>query len=89
MQQMFGADSAALRVLAGKLDQLASRLVAIEGSTSSKVSTMAWRGPDADRFRNGWTGGASQSMRDAAANLGAAADSIRSDAHRQDQASAL
>ncbi len=88
MNPMFGADSAALRVLAGKLEQLASRLVAIERSTSSKVSTMAWRGPDADRFRNAWGGGAAHSMRDAAGDLGQAAVSIRRDAQRQDQASA-
>ncbi len=87
MNPMFGADSAALRVLAGKLDQLAGRLTAIEGATTSKVGVTAWRGPDADRFRNAWSGGASQAMRDAASNLGDAAASIRSDAQRQDQAS--
>lgn len=84
---MFGADTAALRLLASKLEQLATRLAAIEASTSSKVSTMNWKGPDANRFRGEWSGHAATSMRSAAGSLSDAAVAIRGDATAQDRVS--
>lgn len=84
---MFGADSHALRLLAGKLEEISGRLSAIEGNVNGRVESMNWSGGDADRFRNKWTGTSAPSMRDAAAVLGDAATAIRGDAQRQDQTS--
>ena len=85
---MFGADSPALRLLANKLEQIADRLTAINGQVDNRVGTMPWTGNDAAQFKNTWSGSSSPSMNDAARNLREAAAAIRSDAQRQDQASA-
>lgn len=87
MSQMFGADSHGLRQLASKLDQLATRLVAVESAATNRVETMAWIGPDAEKFKARWRGGSSVAMRSASSDLAEAATAIRGDAQRQDQAS--
>lgn len=84
---MLGADSQALRLLAGKLEQIAGRLSAIEGTVSGRVDSMPWTGGDATRFKNGWAGNSAPSMRDASRTLNDAAGAIRGDAQRQEQIS--
>ncbi len=84
---MLGADSHALRLLAGKLEQIAGRLSTIEGNVNGRVESMNWRGPDAENFRSTWSGVSAPSMRDASGTLHEAANAIRGDAQRQDQVS--
>ena len=84
---LLGADSHALRLLAGKLEQIAGRLSSIESSVNGRVGSMNWQGPDADRFRSTWGTTSAPSMRDASGTLHGAAEAIRGDARRQDQVS--
>ena len=84
---IFGADSHALRLLAGKLDEISGRLASIEGSVNGRVDAMKWTGGDADRFRSKWSSTSAPSMRDASVVLSEAASAIRGDAQRQDQVS--
>ena len=84
---MLGADSQALRLLAGKLEQIAGRLSTIESTVNGRVDSMPWTGGDATRFKSTWSGTSAPSMRDASRTLNDAAGAIRGDAQRQEQIS--
>ena len=86
---VFGADSQALRLLAGKLEQISGRLSTIESNVNGRVESMAWTGGDATNFKNAWTGTSAPSIRDASRTLNDAAGAIRGDAQRQEQISGI
>lgn len=86
---IFGADAPALRLLAGKLEQISGRLATIESSVSARNETIPWVGADADRFKGTWADASAPSMRDASRVLKEAAQEIRGDAQRQEQISSI
>src|SRR5690625_6850410 len=50
-----GADVVGLEEAAAELDAAAELLLAMELQLTQRIMfTVAWRGPDADRFRQGW-----------------------------------
>lgn len=83
-----GADVAQLRTTATQFDKGAN---ALEFSAKALHSLIGggtqWRGPDADRFRNEWTGMSSRAIASAVASLRQAADELRRNAEQQEQAS--
>jgi hypothetical protein len=85
---MFGADIEALRLLADKFDEGSETLdtvaTAVEAATPQQDG---WSGPDADGFRQEWTGSHLMKLRDAAAALSDAAVTVRSNADAQETTS--
>jgi hypothetical protein len=85
---MFGADIEALRLLADKFDEGSETLdtvaTAVEAATPQQDG---WSGPDADGFRQEWTGSHLMKLRDAAAALSDAALTVRSNADAQETTS--
>ncbi|MEV0951723.1 hypothetical protein [Promicromonospora sp. NPDC050249] len=85
---MSGADIEALRLLADKFDEGSETLdtvaTAVEAATPQEDG---WSGPDADGFRQEWTGSHLTKLRDAAAALSDAALTVRSNADAQETTS--
>jgi hypothetical protein len=85
---MYGADIEALRLLADKFDEGSDTLdtvaTAVEAATPQEDG---WSGPDADGFRQEWTGSHLMKLRDAAAALSDAAATVRSNADAQETTS--
>ncbi|MEU4388379.1 hypothetical protein [Promicromonospora sp. NPDC023805] len=85
---MSGADIEALRLLADKFDEGSETLdtvaTAVEAATPQEDG---WSGPDADGFRQEWTGSHLTKLRDAAAALSDAALTVRANADAQETTS--
>lgn len=85
---MSGADIEALRLLADKFvegsETLDTVATAVEAATPQEDG---WSGPDADGFRQEWTGSHLTKLRDAAAALSDAAATVRSNADAQETTS--
>ena len=85
---MYGADIEALRLLADKFvegsETLDTVATAVEAATPQQDG---WSGPDADGFRQEWTGSHLTKLRDAAAALSDAAATVRSNADAQETTS--
>lgn len=82
-----GADPDQLDGLASDLRQFAEQLQGAHGTVSSRVRNTSWRGPAADRFRQGWESGLSSKLSAAATSLAAASDQLRREADQQRVAS--
>jgi hypothetical protein len=85
---MSGADIEALRLLADKFDEGSGTLdtvaTAVEAATPQEDG---WSGPDADGFRQEWTGSHLMKLRDAAVALSDAALTVRANADAQETTS--
>ncbi len=83
-----GADVAQLRTTATQFGKGADALEFSAKALHSLIgSGTQWRGPDAERFRNEWTGMSSRAIAAAVASLRQAADELRRNADQQEQAS--
>jgi hypothetical protein len=85
---MYGADIEALRLLADKFDEgsgtLDTIVTAVEAATPQEDG---WSGPDADSFRQEWTGSHLIKLRDTAAALSDVALTVRANADAQETTS--
>lgn len=85
---MVGADIEALRLLADKFDEGSERLETIVTTVESAVPQQnGWSGPDAEGFRQEWSGTHLVKLRETAAALGEVAGKVRSNADAQEQTS--
>lgn len=85
---MVGADIEALRLLADKFDEGSDRLESIVTTVESAVPQQnGWSGPDAEGFRQEWSGTHLVKLRETAAALGEVAGKVRSNADAQEQTS--
>jgi hypothetical protein len=85
---MVGADIEALRLLADKFDEGSDRLETIVTTVESAVpQDSGWSGPDAEGFRQEWSGSHLVKLRETAAALGEVAGKVRSNADAQEQTS--
>lgn len=89
MTGMLGADVAQLRSLAQQFDRAADRLDASRAAVGGAVESAHWRGADADRFRQLWSGQSAPRIGQVVHALRDAATSLRTNAQQQEQASAV
>lgn len=82
-----GSDPTALRALARQMDAEADALSGALRSMDGRLESTWWEGPDADRFRQAWTGTHVMRVRRAVARLTDAAAQLRTQATQQEQAS--
>lgn len=84
-----GADVVGLEEAAAELDAAAELLLAMKLQLTQRIMfTVAWRGPDADRFRQGWMTQHSLQLLVTAMSLEQAATQLRQHAAEQQDASA-
>ncbi|MFJ3403425.1 WXG100 family type VII secretion target [Promicromonospora sp. NPDC090134] len=85
---MVGADIEALRLLADKFDEGSDKLETIVTTVESVVPQQdGWSGPDAEGFRQEWTGNHLVRLRETAAALSEVAGKVRSNADAQEETS--
>lgn len=85
---MVGADIEALRLLADKFDEGSDKLETIVTTVESVVPQQdGWSGPDAEGFRQEWTGNHLARLRETAAALTEVAGKVRSNADAQEETS--
>jgi hypothetical protein len=84
---LVGADVDQMRTLARTLTQAAERLEGMASEVTGRLSSAAWTGPDASRYRSQWHGDSLSMIRGAVGALRAAATAIERNAVEQDQAS--
>ncbi|GAA1490862.1 WXG100 family type VII secretion target [Brachybacterium sacelli] len=87
MSGFFGADTEALREHADRIRTGSGRLEDLRDTLSSQVSSVEWVGPDADTFRDDFTGRVSGLFDRAAADLDARRTDLEQHAEEQDQVS--
>ncbi|PQE00377.1 hypothetical protein CYL16_12205 [Mycobacterium sp. EPG1] len=51
---LYGADIAQLRQLSGQLNAKANDIQSIVSQLTSAITSVEWRGPDAERFKSDW-----------------------------------
>lgn len=83
-----GADVDQMRALARTLQQAADRLEAASVAVTGSLSSVPWRGPDAERYRSQWHGQSRATMRGVAGALRDAANTVERNAGEQEHASA-
>jgi hypothetical protein len=83
-----GADVDQMRALARTLNQAADRLEAASATVTGSLSSVPWRGPDAERYRSQWHGQSRATMRSVAGALRDAATTVERNAGDQEHASA-
>jgi uncharacterized protein YukE len=88
MPGFIGADVEALRLLGTQFTSSAEELENLVGRLSGRVDAAQWRGPDSERFRSEWGQRYSGMIRNAAAALRGASESVRANAGQQASASA-
>jgi uncharacterized protein YukE len=87
MVNFFGADVEQLRRLGNEFGAQAQAIDSVVMRLSSRISSVAWRGPDARRFQSDWQDHLSPDLRKAASALIAASQSALRSAQEQEQAS--
>jgi uncharacterized protein YukE len=83
----YGGDVAQLRQLARDLAGGATRINLLGQQLGSAISTGAWKGQDAERFRSDWTSSHLARLRSAAAGLETASKTLLANADQQEKAS--
>ncbi|PQE00381.1 hypothetical protein CYL16_12230 [Mycobacterium sp. EPG1] len=84
---LIGADVDQLRLLSRTFDQSAERLEAMAVEVTSRLTSTAWSGPDADRYRAQWQGESLALVRSVAGALRSAVSVLERNAAEQDNAS--
>ena len=87
MSGFFGADVEQLRILARQLSSEADELLSITTRLGNRIDGVAWRGPDADKFRNDWNTRLVSSLRSAARALHDASGGAETNARQQEEVS--
>ena len=83
----YGGDVAQLRRLAKDLAGGANRLTLLGQQLSGAISTGAWKGHDAERFRSDWTSSHMKLLKSATAGLETASKALLANADEQEKAS--
>ncbi len=84
MSGFYGADVEQLRALGRELAVHADLVRSISARLTSRVETVAWLGPDAQRFRAEWASRLSTDLKRVASELTAAADKANKNATEQE-----
>lgn len=84
---LFGADIEQVNQLSSQLNQKASEIQNVISQLSSAISSVDWRGPDADRFRSDWQGQHVAQLKQVVSALQAASQNARRNAQEQQTAS--
>jgi len=88
MSSVSGADIADMRKLAQTLSQAAQRIDGVIGNVQSQISSTAWTGPDANRYRSQWQSDSTAKLRSVSGALRDASKLISRNASEQEHASA-
>lgn len=84
---MWGADVQQLRQLGSKLQEGASQIETQKSNLTSLLNSTNWKGPDADKFREEWSGTHTTQLTKVAEALKEASTRAKRNADQQDQAS--
>ncbi|HET7781072.1 MULTISPECIES: WXG100 family type VII secretion target [Micrococcaceae] len=84
---MWGADVQQLRQLGSKLQEGASQIETQKSNLTSLLNSTDWKGPDADKFREEWSGTHTTQLTKVAEALKEASTRAKRNADQQDQAS--
>ena len=84
---IWGADVQQLRQLGSKLQAGATEIDNQKSNLNSLLQSTNWKGPDADKFRNEWSGTHTAMLTKVAEALKEAGDKARRNAEEQDNAS--
>lgn len=87
MAEMFGADVAQLRQLAKNFTSAADTLDRAGRELTSAITRGAWKGSDAERFRQRWTGRLQPALAATSRSLAEGAVTLRENADEQERAS--
>jgi uncharacterized protein YukE len=87
LMAIWGADVQQLRQLGSKLQAGASEIETQKSTLTKVLSSTNWEGPDADKFRNEWSGTHTTMLTKVAEALKEAGDKAKRNAEEQDQAS--
>ncbi|WP_369370954.1 hypothetical protein AB1046_19530 [Promicromonospora sp. Populi] len=86
--EMYGADIEALRLLADRFDEGSGTLDTVVAAVEAALPQEdGWSGPDADGFRQEWTGSHLLRLKDTAAALNDIASTVRANADAQETTS--
>lgn len=83
MASFYGMDIEQVEQLAVEFEHKAQDVDSIVQVIEGRLSSTDWRGPDADRFRNDWSGTLAPGLRNVAEVLREAAHSSRQNAEEQ------
>ncbi|MEZ3161454.1 WXG100 family type VII secretion target [Microbacterium sp. BWT-B31] len=84
---VWGLDVQQVRELSSQLNQKAGEIQQILTQLSSKLSSTQWNGPDAERFRNEWSGQHTASLKNVINALHDAAQKASKNASAQESTS--
>ncbi|MGX1163251.1 type VII secretion system (Wss) protein ESAT-6 [Arthrobacter sp. SLBN-100] len=84
---IWGADVDQLRQLGSKLQAGATEIESQRNSLTNALTSTDWKGPDADRFRDQWTGEHTSMLNKVAEALRDAGQKARKNAEEQSSAS--
>ena len=84
---IWGADVQQLRDLGNKLQQGASEIETQKSNLNKVLHSTDWKGPDADKFREEWSGTHTTQLTKVAEALKEASTRAKRNADQQDQAS--
>lgn len=87
MSNVWGLDVQQVRDLATNLDREADTIDQLLSRLTGVLNNTQWTGPDANQFRNDWTGTHSTSLRNVSKNIRETAARARTNAQSQEQAS--
>lgn len=85
---IWGQDIQQVRNLANQLNQKANDIQAILAQLTSTLGSTQWMGPDANRFRNDWSGTHTAELKKVIAGLHAASAAATKNANEQQSTSA-
>lgn len=84
---MWGADVQQLGQLGSKLQEGASQIETQKSNLTSLLNSTNWKGPDADKFREEWSGTHTTQLTKVAEALKEASTRAKRNAEQQEQAS--
>lgn len=87
MAGFFGADVEQLHLLERVLSQQAEQLEAVVSRLSARITSVEWRGPDAQKFKTEWQDHLSGNLRASANRLRDASGQVAGNARQQEEAS--
>ncbi len=84
---VWGLDIEQVRQLSSQLNQKAADIESILSTLTSALNSTQWEGPDANQFRNDWSGQHTSSLRNVANALRDAGAKAQQNAAAQEQTS--
>jgi uncharacterized protein YukE len=84
---VWGLDVEQVRQLSSQLNQKAADIESILSTLTSALNSTQWEGPDANQFRNDWSGQHTSSLRNVANALRDAGAKAQQNASAQEQTS--